>query len=342
MRQVMAMTDDTGIFQHARFGTPDLHHGYCIDDNARALIAAVQSSILPPITSGWDNAKSTTRYLRFVAYALNPETRRFRNFMGYDRCWLEKEGSHDSQGRAFWSLGVTLQRAPAAHHRHLAKALMDESLAGLMTLNSLRTMAFVLLGLDAGIEALARPDDRWSAGFKTLSDRISAVYRRFSSADWPWWEPTVTYDNARLPQALLAAGKRLEDHDLIEGGLASLAWLIEIQTNQEEGHLSIIGNDGWMNQDGTHAQFDQQPLEALGLVEACLLAYKITSDEKWVGSAHQAFGWFTGKNDLGITLIEEDTGGCRDGLTPHGVNQNQGAESILAYVLACQAMRLES
>lgn len=337
------MTDDTGLFQHARLGVPDLHHGYCIDDNARALIAAVNSSLDEKRDAGfigWHPNVMVDRYLRFIAYALDPQTRRFRNFMGYDRRWLEAVGSNDSQGRTVWALGAAVRDAPCAYQRDLAGMLLDEALHGVMELDSLRSWAFALIGLDAAIAA-TEPDKNNGLDeiFLVVAHRLIDTYTAFATDDWPWWESVVTYDNARLPQAMLLAGRRLDRPDVSDQALTALCWLIDQQTDPDRGHLSVIGNDGWMTRDGKRANFDQQPLEAHALVDACLLALETTDDEKWPRHARWAFDWFTGHNDAGLSLVDPETGGGQDGLTPRGVNRNQGAESLLAYVLSSQAMR---
>ena len=340
--QLIAMTDDTGLFQHARLGVPDPHHGYCVDDNARALIAAVrmQPTDLPP-----DSPSLTgliNRYLAFVAYAVDPGTHRIRNFMGYDRRWLEPIGSNDSQGRTLWALGVAAAEAPLQHQRQLAGQAFDLALPGTAGLDSLRTWAFLILGLDARLGTQADQDETGIADrLAHHAQQLADTYNTYATPAWPWWEPSVTYDNARLPLAMLTAGARLKRDDYTAIGLDTLAWLLQVQTDPDAGHLSVIGNDGWYHQaalDQPPARFDQQPLEAAGLIDACAAAYRATRQPQWPQHARRCLAWFHGENDIGTPLVHPETGGCQDGLTPDGVNQNQGAESILAYLMSLQAM----
>ncbi|XAL98849.1 hypothetical protein OT109_14820 [Phycisphaeraceae bacterium D3-23] len=345
IRQMLTLTDDTGIFQHARLALPDPNHGYCVDDNARALIIAVRlrPDEHPAGTPGVEAL--INRYLTFVAYAIDPETHRVRNFMGYERRWLEPVGSNDAQGRALWSLAVTASEAPLAHQRALAGKAFLEALPTTHALDSLRTWAFLTLALDAWTRTPMGQDDTVTQ--QRLAhhvDQLTRAYQAYQVPDWPWWEPTVTYDNARLPLAMLRAGQLLRRDEYTAIGLASLTWLMHIQTHPDTGHLRIIGNDGWYSRSTgaaptPPARFDQQPLEAAALIDACAAAYDATQDRAWLAHAERCLGWFHGQNDLAIPLIHPETGGCQDGLTPTAVNQNQGAESVLSYVMSCQTMR---
>ncbi|MEM8739036.1 MAG: hypothetical protein AAGG38_11250 [Planctomycetota bacterium] len=346
LRHLLRMTDGTGLYQHALYATPDADHGYCIDDNARALIACLYHAEL----FGLDEAQAPLHtYLGFIAHAYNADTQRFRNFMAFDRSWLEDIGSHDSQGRNLWALGLTVRLAPTASVRGLADELYHRALDALSGLGHLRSWAFALQGLDAYLHA--HPDHAASRdAFARYADKLFTVYERHTAAsggDWPWWEDLVTYDNAKLPHALLLAGRRLGRPELTAAGLTSLRWLLEQQLTRHGDappHLSIIGNDGWLERpaDGTpprRAAFDQQPLEAYALVDACLEAARIATlggheRQRWEADARLCFEWFLGRNDLNQPLLDPETGGGRDGLEPRGVNQNQGAESTLAYLLA--------
>lgn len=329
LRQLHRLTDDTGIFQHAMFAAPDPNHGYCIDDNARALIAALLYGDL----RGHDEREvPLTRYLSFLAYAFNDKTQRFRNFMGYDRRWLEDEGSPDSQGRTIWALGLAVRLAPDEMARGLARNLLKKALPATEQLAFLRSRAFALIGLCEYL--LAQPeDDHARRVARTHAQHLFEAWQRAASDDWPWWEDVVTYDNAKLPHAMMLAGRTLDRPEMIEPACRALTWLLDVQT-AEDGHLSIIGNDGWLRRDGHRARFDQQPLEAYALVHACLLAARTTGESAWLEHAWRCFEWFRGDNDLGVPLYHEDTGGCQDGLLPDGANMNQGAESTLAYLLS--------
>lgn len=329
LRQLLRLSDDTGIFQHALFSTPDLHHGYCVDDNARALIAALAYQQLCPDDA---DAVPLDRYLAFVAYAWNPDTQSFRNFMGYHRQWLEDTGSHDSQARTIWSLGLAAAHAPTQATRDLAHNLWNRGLLTVERLQFIRSWAFVLVGLDAFLQH--EPDHPKSLQVqKTFGQKLFDAYQRHATEDWPWWESRLTYDNAKLSHALLVTGHALKRDDMIEAALTSLRWLLQVQ-RAPAGHLSIIGNDGWLERGKPKADFDQQPLEAYALVHACLAAAKHTGDRSWEDHAWVCFEWFRGQNDRNESLYDPQTGGCRDGLASYGPNQNQGAESSLAYLLS--------
>ncbi len=347
--QTRRLTDDTGIFQHALFATPDPRHGYCIDDNARALIAALRLAQL----QGHDEAVlSLHRYLMFVVYAFNPDAvpGRFRNFMGYDRRWLEDTGSPDSQGRALWALGLTAAHAPTPDLRDLAATIFKEALPGVTDADQLehmphmRTRAFAILGIERFLHAV--PDHAPAAeALPRLARQLHDHLNAHRSDGWPWWEDIVTYDNAKLPHALLRAGHALRQPDFLADGFLTLRWLIEQQTSRNDDgtpRLSVIGNDGWLPQNQNRAAFDQQPLEAYALVDACLDAARFAkkhsdlheNPDHWEQQAWTCFTWFLGNNDARRTLIDPHTGGCCDGLHPGGVNRNQGAESTLAYLLS--------
>ncbi len=328
LRQLLRLTDDTGIFQHAVFAAPDPNHGYCIDDNARALIAA---ALHAQLRGHNDQVVPLTRYLSFLHYAYNDSAAAFRNFMGYDRRWLEEVGSTDSQGRAIWALGLTVRLAPDDVVHDLARNLLKRALPSTEKLTALRSRAFALIGLNEYV--CAAPDDDHARRIR--DHHAVALYDAFcrhASDDWPWWEDTVTYDNAKLPHALLMSGSALGRADMIDAALRALRWLLQVQT-APQGHLSIIGNDGWLRRGHDKAAFDQQPLEAHAMVHGCLAAAGVTGDDTWAQHAWTCFRWFHGFNDLDQPLYHDDTGGCQDGLSPAGPNRNQGAESTLAYLL---------
>ena len=329
LRHILKMTDDTGLYQHALYSVPDPHHGYCIDDNARALLAALKHAQL----FGYDEqVMPLHRYLMFMTYAYNEQAGVFRNFMSFDRRWLEDTGSPDSQARAIWALGKTVAEAPDDDTRDLASELVRKALPGISHFINLRSKAFTLIGLDAWLSV--NRDDHAAAELQArYSHELFDAFKQYSSDDWPWCEDLVTYDNAKLCHALLVSGRALKRDDMIEQGVVSMRWLLDVQ-RAEDGHLSIIGNDGWLPRGGERAPFDQQPLEAYALVHGCLAASEVTGDRTWIDEAWRCFRWFTGENDLGVSLYCEDTGGCMDGLHPDGANRNQGAESTLAYLLS--------
>ncbi len=328
------LSDDVGILQHARYSIPDREHGYCTDDNARALIFALRAwrhtqfaELLPMAAT----------YLSFLQHAYHPETGRFRNFMSYDRRWLEDEGSEDSHGRALWGLGVAVAEAPTVGMRAAALELFDQALSATERFTSPRAWAFAIVGVHAYLRRYSGDSDARRIR-EQLAESLFAMFRENASDDWVWPEDKVTYANGKLPHALLLAGQWTQRPEMVEMGLRSLDWLLEVKT-APGGVVSPVGNDGWYERLGERAIFDQQPLEIHALLEACLEAFYVTADQRWMVTARKCFDWFLGKNPLKRVLYDYETGGCRDGLNPSGVNENQGAESTLAWLLSLLAIR---
>jgi len=331
------LTDSTGILQHAIFIVPNYREGYCTDDNARALMTAVLLEEM-----GEDEARQAhglaSHYLAFLWHAYDPTTRRFRNFLSYERKWLEEVGSEDSHGRALWGLGTVVGRSQRQALRATANRLFDLSLPIVAEFTSPRAWAFSLLGIHEYFKPFA--GDRIAMGVtEILAEKLMACCRDNASADWPWFESEMSYCNAELPHALLVCGSRLSRPDMLETALKSLDWLARIQTS-EEGHFAPIGSNGFYRRGGERARFDQQPVEAHSMVAACLEAATITGDTRWRVEAQRAFDWFLGGNDLHLSVYDPNSGGCRDGVHPDRVNQNQGAEATLSYLLALLEMHL--
>lgn len=324
------LTDDTGMFQHAKFTVPDRQHGYCTDDNARALIAVTLAA--EQMAETWELSRLGTIYLGFLYHAFNPAVGRFRNFMSYERQWLEREGSDDSHARAIWSLGVVVKHTKDPDICALAVNLFDQALPALLEMPSPRAWAIGLAGIHAYLHRFTG-DSEARRVRERLAHRLFELYRQNATEDWPWVEDIVAYDNGKIPQALLVAGQELQREDMVQAGLRSLRWLLDIQTDPA-GHFVPIGNQGWYRRGGVRARFDQQPLEAQSMLEACIEAYNVTGDRTWLREARRLVEWFLGRNDRGESLYDYRTGGCRDGLTPTGVNENQGAESTLALLLS--------
>jgi glycosyltransferase involved in cell wall biosynthesis len=324
------LTDETGILQHARFNVPDRHHGYCTDDNARALIVALRAQqVLPKSDSLLPLAY---RYLGFLQHAFNPEAGRFRNFMGYDRQWQEAIGSEDAHGRALWALGQTVLDAPSPDMIGAAMTLFKQSLPGVVGLRSPRSWAFALLGLDAYLRRFSGASDARRARLE-LADWLLNALQGNATPSWPWPEDTLTYANGVIPHALFVSGVALRRPEMVDAAMHSLRWLMGIQTDAR-GHFVAIGNNGWFVRDRTPARFDQQPTEAQHMMDALLEVYQSTGEESWLDDARCCFEWFLGRNDLQQAVADDTTGACRDGLNPDGVNQNQGAESTLAWLHA--------
>ncbi len=333
LRHLRLMTDDTGMLQHCSMSTPDRRHGYTTDDNARALIAAVRYWCLRQDQSVIDLIQT---YLAFLLYAYNEENNRYRNFMRYDRVWLEEIGSQDSHGRAIWAMGETVAYAPNQSILALATRTFKASLIEAEHLDHPRSWAFALLGIHSYLRRFSG-DSEARRCREVLAYKLFDAFQRYSTEGWVFCADLLSYDNARPPQALLMSGQWLNNPEMIEMGLKSLLWLLDLQTN-ETGAISIIGNKGWYYKCGERHRFDQQPTDANALVEACIEAYHVTQDKVWLHEANRCFQWFMGNNDLKVPLIDFSTGGCRDSLTPDGVNQNQGAESSLALLLSVLAM----
>lgn len=327
------MTDDTGMLQHAVQAVPNPAEGYTTDDNARALIAAVQLEGQAPTEA----AALATRYLAFLLYAYNPATARFRNVMAYERRWLEAVGSEDSHARALWALGATLAESGNPALLGVAGPLFQQALPAALAFTHPRPAAFTLLGIDAYLRRF--PGDRRAQHVRhTLAEGLLARYQAQQAADWPWFAETLTYDNAVLPHALLLSGSAMGRADMRDAGLAALGWLAAYQ-RAEAGHFAPVGCHGFARRGGAAARFDQQPLEAQAMVLAALDAHRVTGHASWLAEARCAFDWFLGHNDLGLALYDPSTGGCRDGLLMDRVNQNQGAESTLAFLLARLAIQ---
>ncbi|MCP4246919.1 MAG: glycosyltransferase [bacterium] len=327
------MTDGTGMLQHAVYATPDRRHGYSADDNARAAIVAAMiwslfqdERVLAPMHV----------YLSYLHDAQLPESRRFRNFMSYDRRWLETDGSDDCQGRVLWALGYVLSHAPNDSTRRLATELFRSAMPGLEKLCWPRSWAFGILGAHYYLRQFEN-DAAVRDQMARLADRLEDLFAERAGADWPWPEDPVTYDNGRLPQALIIAGVVLGRRELVDRGIAVLGWLLEVQT-AEAGHLSIIGNDGWLHRGGDRPQYDQQPVEPAALIGACKAAYRATGDEHWRVEMRRCFEWYLGRNDCAQALVDFKTRGCYDGIAPDGLNGNQGAESVLSWLLSLLIM----
>jgi len=330
------MSDSTGIYQHAVYSLPDFHHGYCTDDNARALITTVLLEVLE--LEGPQLHRLAETYASFMQYAFDPVLKRFRNFMSYDHSWLEKEGSEDSQGRALWALGTCAGRSKHRHLQAWAAQMFERALPSVLEAKSPRTWAYTLLGIFEYFRRLS--GDRIAAQARDmLTLRLIDLFERTATEEWPWFEESLSYANALLSHVLILSGRWADNPRAFDIGLRSLRWLVSLQ-KAPQGHFRPIGSAGFYARGGKRADFDQQPIEAYSTISACLEAYRSTNDEAWHEEARIAFEWFLGRNDLGLPLYDSKTGGCCDGLHVDRVNQNQGAESTLAYLMAVSEMEL--
>ena len=330
------MTDSTGIFQHAILSIPNFSEGYCTDDNARAFILAV---LLSELGEEPERVRTlATTYAAFLHHAFDLRVKRFHNHLSFDRRWLDEQGSEDCQGRALWALGVGVGRSPYRSFQIMAGQLFALALPALTELISPRAWAFGLIGIHEYLRRLSG-DSLVNQTRETLTSRLMELFERTAQPDWPWFEEDLTYDNAKLPHALILTGRTTGQQAVLERGLQALRWLTELQIS-EKGHFRSIGTNGFYRRGGMRANFNQQPIEAQAMVSACLEAYRATSDLWWYEQAQRAFDWFIGWNDLGLELCSPKTGGCRDGLHVDRVNRNQGAESTLAFLLSLAEMRL--
>ncbi|MCP5535241.1 MAG: glycosyltransferase [Akkermansiaceae bacterium] len=338
-KHLVEMTSHLGIFQHAVHNVPNNSEGYCADDNARAYLLTVLAEGLG--SGGPDQASFCAKagtYLAFLWDAFEPRTRRFRNFMSRGLEWMELEGSDDSHARAMWAVGTGVSQTKDSGHRSVCGMLFHRGMEQLARVRSPRAWAFGLLGLNAYLASC--PGDREAIRLREqLVRSLMALYHANVEDDWRWFEQVVSYDNARLPQALIQSGLNMKCGQTLAAGLDTLEWLVEVQTS-EGGWLSPIGCHGFWQKGGERAQFDQQSLEASAMVSACLQAEAATSDPSWADQAATCMAWYTGYNDLGIELYDRVTGGCHDALLADHINENQGAESTIACHLALVEMIL--
>ena len=330
------MTDSTGLFQHAVFSVPNFSEGYCTDDNARAFILAV---LLDKMEQEPESVRTlATTYAAFLHHAFDATTKRFHNHLSFDRRWLDEKGSEDSHGRALWALGLGVGRSPYRSFQVMSGQVFSQALPAATGFTSPRAWAFTLLGIDEYLQRLS--GDRFAQEVRgILMLRLMELFDRSAQPDWPWFEDVLSYDNAKLAHALILSGRSTGQTPVYERGLAALRWLAKVQT-AESGDFQPIGSNGFYARGGTRATFDQQPIEAHSMVSACLEAYRVTSDMWWYEKAQRAFDWFLGWNDLGLELYSSNTGGCRDALHVDRVNQNQGAESTLAFLLSLAELKL--
>jgi len=333
---LLNMTDSTGIFQHASYTIPNFEHGYCTDDNARALILTV---LLEGLGSESQRVlRAATAYAAFINAAFDVQRGRFRNFMTFNRRWVEGQDTDDCFGRSLWALGTCVGRSRRADFQYWSVEMFNRALPPIVDLSSPRAAAFALLGIHEYLRRLSG-DRRVDQVRETLTARLIDLYDRTASEEWPWFEESASYDNGRLSQALIVSGHGAGNERALEIGLRTLGWLLEVQ-HSHYGHLRPIGSNGFYCRGGECAQFDQQPVEVHAMVSACIAAYNATGDTMWLAEARLAFEWFLGRNDLGLEVYDAGTGGCRDGLHQDRVNQNQGAESTLAFQMALAELKL--
>jgi len=328
------LTDDTGIFQHSKYSIPNRNYGYTTDDNARAVIVALKmcnlfknECVLPMLV----------KYLSFLSASYDEKKENVRNYLSFDRKWNNSKTSEDSHGRLIWALGNLIYQPPGEEMGHFAIELLHNSLKKVRLFSSPRAWAFSILGIIKYLNQY--PGDKNARNLNDeLAHKLIELFRKNSSDNWIWGEDVVSYENARLPQALLEEGRFIGNKEMEEWGLNALKWLIDVQTNKTNGYLSVIGNKGWFRRNEEKAKFDQQPVEVLALIDACYEAYLCTGDDFFLNKMNWAFRWFLGQNALEESLYNPKTGGCKDGLLPTGANKNEGAESLLSWLLSLLKM----
>jgi hypothetical protein len=336
LNHLSRMTDSTGVFQHAIFSVPNFSEGYCTDDNARAFALAV---LLGELGEDPDRVRAlATTCAAFLHHAFRRETGRFRNFLGFDRRWLDEQGSEDCHARALWALGVCVGRSPSRSFQTMAGQLFAQALPAMTDFTSPRAWAFGLIGIHEYLRRLSG-DSLVNQIRETLTCRLMDLFENNAHPDWRWFEESLSYDNAKLAHALIVSGRATGQKAVFDRGIETLEWLTELQIS-EKGHFRPVGSNGFYRRGGTRSNFDQQPIEAQATVSACLEAYRATSNVSWYEQAQRAFDWFIGWNDLGVELYSPNTGGCRDGLHVDRVNRNQGAESTLSFLLSLTEMHL--
>jgi glycosyltransferase involved in cell wall biosynthesis len=330
---LLRICDDTGILQHSIFSVPDRAHGYCVDDNARALMLTNRlGDDAEPHRS-----RLNSTFAAFVDSSWNSQSGEFRNFMGFGRNWLEDVGSHDSCGRTLWALGATALEGNSAGIRHWARGLFDRTATSAFGLMSPRATAFAMLGADY-ILAAHTSHDVAETILANGADHLQTLLNNLRRADWPWFEPVLAYDNCRLSEAMIRAGMRVGRQQWVDSGIETLEWMMDIQT-APDGHFRPVGSDSFGVTYQAPKPFDQQPVEIWATIDAAAAAFEATKNTMWLKQAARAYDWFSGANDRGVIVADPSSGSCYDGINPRGLNLNEGAESVLSFQLSTCAIR---
>jgi len=327
MAHIRRMTDDTGIIQHAKFGIPNLKEGYCLDDNARALLLVLMAyrQKKDPLA-----LELFPIYLSYIHYMQNDDGT-FRNFLSFKRDYLDELGSEDSYGRAVWSLGYLLGNAPNDAYYQTGKMVFFDALPYCTKLESIRGIANTVIGISYYLRS-NRDDEAIAELLREMTNKIIAQYKSEKTKGWNWFESFLTYDNGILPLSLLHAYEILKDEKIRKVALESMEFLT--RQSMKDNYLSLIGNEKWYRKGEERSLFAQQPVDALAMVLMYYQAFYVTKNNKYLDLMFSSFMWFLGDNDLRMNLYDFETDGCCDGIERYGINRNQGAESTLAYLIA--------
>jgi len=327
LAHIKRLTDDTGIIQHAKFGIPNLKEGYCLDDNARALLMVLMAYRQKKNSLALDLAPI---YLSYIHYMQN-KNGTFRNFLSFSRVFLDEVGSEDSFGRTIWALGYLLANEPNDAYYQTGKLIFFDASQNFENLHSIRGIANTIVGISYYLRSNPN-DDSITERLRNLASKLVKHYEENSTPDWKWFEPLLAYDNGILPLALLHSAEILKDEKITSTALETMNFLSEITL--KDGYLSIVGNEKWYKKDAECSMFAQQPVDALAMVLMFHQAFRLTKDKEYLNKLFACFMWFLGENDLRMSLFDFETKGCCDGFEKYGVNRNQGAESSLAYLIS--------
>lgn len=327
LEHIMRLTDDTGIVQHAKFSVPNYKEGYCLDDNARALLVCLMAYRQKKDPNA---LKLIPIYLGFMHY-MQKDKGSFRNFLSYRKDFLDKVGSEDSFGRAIWALGYLIRYSPNEAYFELGKEMFFQAVPNFEKLKTIRGIANTVIGLSHYLKRFSGDESTFKI-LKKVVMKLVHQYKKTKSNDWDWFEPILTYDNGVLPLALLSAYEIIEDEGILHAAQDTIDFLVKV--NFKEGYAKLVGSNGWFKRGGTAAEYAQQPIDAAALVMMFYKSFKVTGDKKYIKFTVESFMWFLGENHLRIPLYDFETKGCNDGLESYGVNRNQGAESILAYMIS--------
>jgi glycosyltransferase involved in cell wall biosynthesis len=327
LTHINRLTDDTGIIQHAKFGIPNLKEGYCLDDNARALLMVLMAYRQMKDARALELSPI---YLSYIHYMQNANGT-FRNFLSFSRNYLDEIGSEDSFGRTIWALGYLLGNAPNDAYYQTGKLMFFNAAPNFEKLKSIRSIANTMIGISYYLKSNPS-DDSMTERLRVLANGLIKHFQENETTEWKWFESLLAYDNGILPLALLHSAEILNDNKITKTALKAMSFLTKHTLN--DSYLSIIGNEKWYIKEGERSVFAQQPIDAMAMVLMYHQAFHVTRDKEYLNKLYTSFLWFLGENDLRMSLYDFETQGCCDGFESYGVNRNQGAESSLAYLIS--------